>query len=223
MSWQFDPLTVEQGAYNDEKCENKRAFICQSFGQTIRYEMMIINATMINESTIVGGAIYATGMTIIDSVTLYRSAKMIIAYNKGISFINGQILLYDGSALLIHSTVHLRGGAIIGEQTSGTYSDSYSAVQSVVTVLSNGHLYVTCSSYTIVSTSGTGVGGTGGTGVATASVSTTSISTTSTTSTKECIASNVTIYAALIVNGKLSIDNATSLYCMQVNILSSIY
>lgn len=151
VPWQQDPLIIEQGAWNDDACQNERSFICQAFSPTTRYSLTISNATYIVAGTLIGGEIFSKGPTIIENLSILRSAAIHFEAQNHISRVR-YLILMDSSKVYVEAPVAIFGSGFIGEMSVDEYQyllgvyDVNQALyaQSRILVSGNGTLSSTC-------------------------------------------------------------------------------
>lgn len=119
VPWQEDPLILEQGSWNDNSCELKKPFVCQIFGDTMRYTLHANTSMMINRGALEGGYLSTgTGVSRIYHLNIARSGSLIVGSDSVDSQI-GTVYLDEGSSIVIDATaVQLMSGAYIGELMS---------------------------------------------------------------------------------------------------------
>jgi len=54
VSWEQDPLIVEQGSWNDDGCEVQKPFICQIFKQTVQFSFTVLGLATLSGGEIQG-------------------------------------------------------------------------------------------------------------------------------------------------------------------------
>jgi hypothetical protein len=153
--WQHDPLLKEQGGWAADACLSTRSFICQAFGETYRFSLVVSNSSRFSGGYFVGGNLITagTGHTRIVEFTLLRSAALYFQSQRSsqISTLN----LFDGSKVFASAKIKLVGSVFIGEgnSTSGYMFDTKQNVSSnlylaqpKVIVTSDGSITASCSS-----------------------------------------------------------------------------
>lgn len=149
--WKNIPLWSEQGNWVNDDCGSNRSFVCQAFGDTIRYTLKVANSSTITGGVIVGGVLETGSMsTNITSFSGLRSASINV---KSSTAYLQTIHLLDGAVLSIQSHINIYGNALIGQKGASSSlraliissNDSSSLAQPMLVVSSTGSITAACS------------------------------------------------------------------------------
>lgn len=142
--WQADPLTQEQGSWNDNNCVLPKAFVCQIFARTIRSVLSVggrssILVSQLSGGGMEGGVIRLLGPAEVGNFFLRRGAA-IEAHPSSFGgsatapvnplVLMGDLSLEDGASLTITegAVLEVRQAARIGEGLRGLSSLPQTAV-----------------------------------------------------------------------------------------------
>ena len=159
VSWEYDPLHVEQGLWNDINCKLKKPFICQSSYITNRYQLTINNQANLYGGAFSGGIMVVHDMTTINTFNITNGGILQLIKNHSISsispppskevvsIIKNKLNLYMGSELHVGTNLQLVSGSFIGEtiipyNTSIDLENTGFGVQPLIRLLPGGNVSV---------------------------------------------------------------------------------
>lgn len=120
VPWLEDPVIAEQGSFEEISCFTEKAFVCQRLATTSRYTMTsLLDSSFKGDAGIRGGFLVLKGLATMTSFFAEYSATVTAQSSTiGQDMIIGDLILRDGSELILNTNVLIMNESFIGERTT---------------------------------------------------------------------------------------------------------
>ena len=120
VPWVEDPMIAEQGSFEEVSCFTEKAFVCQRLISSSKYTMTSLSdSKFMGNAGIRGGFLILEGIATFDSFFAENSATITAQSSMpGPNVFIRNLILRDGSNLILNTDVLITDEAFIGEQTT---------------------------------------------------------------------------------------------------------